>query len=45
LWRIKKLVEEEKVEINGDTTKGWKDFEVKLKATAPEVVETNNPAI
>jgi hypothetical protein len=45
LWRIKKLVEEEKVEINGDTTKGWKDFEVKLKATAPEVVETNNAAI
>jgi hypothetical protein len=45
LWRIKKMVEEEKVEINGETTKSWKDFELKLKATAPEVVETNNPAI
>ncbi|MGZ3923176.1 MAG: DUF3658 domain-containing protein [Flavisolibacter sp.] len=45
LWRIKKLVEEEKVEINGDTTKTWKDFDVKLKAGAPEAVETNNPEI
>jgi hypothetical protein len=45
LWRMKGLVEEEKIEINGDTSKGWKDFEVKLKATAPELVETNNPSI
>jgi hypothetical protein len=45
LWRMRKLAEEEKLEINGDTARGWKDFEVKLKATAPEIVETNNPAI
>lgn len=45
LWRIKKLAEAEKIDINGDTSKGWKDFEVKLKTTAPEIVETNNPAI
>lgn len=45
LWRMKKLVEEEKIEINGDTTKNWKDFDVKLKAAAPEAVETNNPEI
>jgi hypothetical protein len=45
LWRMRKLAEEEKLEINGDTSRGWKDFEVKLKATAPEIVETNNPAI
>ena len=43
LWRMKKLAAEEKIEINGDTSKGWKDFEVKLKATAPEIVETSNP--
>ena len=36
LWRMKKLAEQEKVEINGDTTKGWKDFEVKLKTVAAE---------
>jgi hypothetical protein len=45
LWRMKKLAEAEKIEISGDTSKGWKDFEVKLKATSPEIVETNNPAI
>jgi hypothetical protein len=45
LWRMKKLAEEGKMEINGDTSKSWKDFEVKLKSAAPEVIETNNPAI
>lgn len=45
LWRMKKLAAEEKIEINGDTSKGWKDFEVKLKAAAPEIVESNNPQI
>jgi hypothetical protein len=45
LWRMKKLAAEEKIEMNGDTSKSWKDFEVKLKTTAPEIVETNNPAI
>lgn len=42
LWRMKKLAEEGKIEINGDTSKSWKDFEVKLKTATPEVVETNN---
>ena len=45
LWRMKKLAEEGKIEINGDTSKSFKDFEVRLKAAAPEIVETNNPAI
>jgi hypothetical protein len=35
LWRMKKLAELEKIEINGDTSKGWKDFEVKLKSETP----------
>lgn len=43
LWRMKKLVHEEKIEINGDTSKGWKDFEAKTKTDAPEIVESNNP--
>lgn len=42
LWRMKKLAEEGKIEINGETSKGWKDFEVRLKTAAPEVIETNN---
>jgi hypothetical protein len=38
LWRMKKMAEGEKIEIHGDTTKGWKDFEVKLKNTTMEEV-------
>jgi hypothetical protein len=38
LWRMKKLAAEEKMEINGDTSKSWKDFEVKLKTAAPESI-------
>lgn len=40
LWRMTKMAEQEKIEIQGDTTKGWKDFEVKLKSNAPELVES-----
>jgi hypothetical protein len=42
LWRMKRLAEEGEIEINGNTSKSWKDFEVKLKTATPEVVETNN---
>jgi hypothetical protein len=31
LWRMRQLAEEGKIEINGDPSKGWKDFEVRLK--------------
>ncbi|MGV3656997.1 MAG: DUF1835 domain-containing protein [Chitinophagaceae bacterium] len=41
LWRMLQLAQEEKVEITGDTSKGWKDFEVKLKTANPEVIPTN----
>jgi hypothetical protein len=41
LWRMKKLAQEGKIEINGDTSKEWKDFEVKLKTTSPEEVSIN----
>jgi hypothetical protein len=39
LWRMTKMAEQEKIEINGDPSKGWKDFEVKLKSKATELVE------
>ena len=45
LWRIKKLVEDGTIQINGDTSKSWKDFEVKLKSTLAEeltAVQTEN---
>jgi len=37
LWRMKKLAEEGAIEMNGEPARGWKDFEVRLKTTAPEV--------
>ena len=40
LWRIKKLSAEDKVEINGDTSKSWKDFEVRLKSAVPIETQT-----
>lgn len=41
LWRIKQLVQLEQVEINGDTSKSWKDFEVRLKSLTAETVVSN----
>jgi hypothetical protein len=39
LNRMIKLAEEGTLEINGDTTKGWKDFEIRLKNVVPENAE------
>jgi hypothetical protein len=41
LWRMKQLAEQDKIQINGDPSKGWKDFEVKLKTTAPAEAVTD----
>jgi hypothetical protein len=41
LWRMKKLEEEGRITINGDPSKGWKDFEVKLKTTSTGEVNAN----
>jgi hypothetical protein len=41
LWRMRALAAEGKLEINGDMSKSWKDFEVKLKAQAIETVESD----
>ena len=42
LWRMKELAAAEKIEINGDTSKGWKDFEVRLKSATEEIVIITN---
>lgn len=42
LWRMKKMAEEGVLEINGDPSKGWKEFEVKRKMAAAAEF-TNNP--
>jgi len=41
LWRIKHLAEQGKLEINGDTTKSWKEFEVRLKTMTSDEVPVN----
>jgi hypothetical protein len=38
LWRMRELAEVDKIEINGDTSKGWKDFEVRVKSAAAETI-------
>lgn len=39
LWRMINLAAEEKIEIIGETAKGWKEFDVKLKTEAPVATE------
>jgi hypothetical protein len=41
LWRIKQLVEAEKIELNGETSRSWKDFELKLKSAIAETIPAN----
>lgn len=31
MWRIKQLITEAKIEVSGDVSKGWKEFELKLQ--------------
>ena len=40
LWRMRQLQAELRIDINGDPSRGWKDFEVKLRSSAPEVILT-----
>jgi hypothetical protein len=41
LWRMKKLAAEGKLEINGEPSKGWKDFEVRLNSVEMEPISIN----
>ena len=47
LWRMRELTAAGKLELNGDPSKGWKDFEVRLKsvATAEEVAAAPSDTI
>ena len=42
LWRMMQMAEEGKIEINGNTAKGWKDFEVRKKTAAAAEVTTGD---
>jgi hypothetical protein len=39
LWRMKKLAEDDQVDLAGDPSKGWKEFEVKLKSETEPIRE------
>ena len=39
LWRMKELASQDKIEIKGDPTKGWKEFEIRLKSNEPELIQ------
>lgn len=45
LGRMRTLAEEGKIEILGEPSKGWKEFEVKLKSSAPAETEPVNETI
>ena len=45
LWRMKYLADEGRIEINGDPSKGWKEFEVKIKSVAIEEIQVNSEQI
>jgi hypothetical protein len=42
LWRMKHLAGQEKMDIIGEPSKGWKEFEVRLKTGAPAEVTTES---
>lgn len=42
MWRMKQLIGTGRIEALGDTTKGWKEFDVRLPGTLP--AETSEPA-
>jgi len=39
MWRMKQLIADGKIEITGDTTKAWKDFDVKLAGAKQQTNE------
>ena len=41
LWRMQQLAESGQIELTGDPSKGWKEFEVKLKSAQPEPAAVN----
>jgi len=44
MWRMKSLIGEGKIEVMGDTNKGWKDFDVRLPGKKTEETVANAEA-
>jgi len=45
LWRMKELVKQDKIEMNGDPSKGWKEFEIRLKSNEPELAQSEQTIV
>src|SRR3982751_2412436 len=41
LWRMKLLAEQGRIDMNGDPSKSWKDFEVKVKSATQQEIPLN----
>jgi hypothetical protein len=39
MWRMKQLIADGKIEITGDSSKAWKDFDVKLAGAKQQTNE------
>lgn len=44
MWRMKQLINERKIEVIGDSSKGWKDFDVKLPGAQPTATTESETA-
>jgi len=45
MWRMKHLINEGKIEVMGDISKGWKEFDVRLPGKQPEEVSAEGESI
>ena len=45
MWRMKHLISEGKVEVTGDTTKGWKEFDVRLAGSKTQELNETAEAV
>ena len=45
MWRMKHLISEGKIEVTGDVTKGWKNFDVKLAGAVQQQTEITEEAV
>jgi hypothetical protein len=45
LWRMRQLASEGRIEINGDMSKSWKDFEIRIPSNQNDAVKTEEIAI
>lgn len=45
LNRMKKLAEEGKIEFTGETSKGWKDFEIRITSAQTDTIKTEEIAL